>query len=115
MPTISRRDFLKAASGVSAAVAAGIVYSAEEQMRKPNLLIIQTDEHNFRTLGCYRRTLSPEQAFVWGKDAVVETPNIDWIAENGALCTRFYASTPVCSPSRIVIEPFTRTRGIPSG
>ncbi len=24
--------------------------------RKPNLLIIQTDEHNFRTLGCYRDT-----------------------------------------------------------
>ena len=27
---------------------------------KPNLLVIHTDEHNFRTLGCYRDTLSPE-------------------------------------------------------
>ena len=27
-------------------------------------------------------------------------PHIDWIAENGALCTKFYATTPVCSPSR---------------
>jgi hypothetical protein len=26
---------------------------------KPNVLIIQTDEHNFRTLGCYRKLLPP--------------------------------------------------------
>ncbi len=65
----------------------------------PNLLIIHTDEHNFRTLGCYRETLSTDQALMWG-DSVVETPNIDWIAHNGALCTSFYATTPVCSPSR---------------
>ena len=64
----------------------------------PNLLIIQTDEHNFRTLGCYRDTLPPlgcyralmtdDQAFVWGK-AVVTTPNIDWLANGGAICTSF--------------------------
>ena len=52
-----------------------------------NLLIISTDEHHFSTLGCYGGT-------------AVETPNIDWIAKNGALCTSFYATTPVCSPSR---------------
>ena len=44
--------------------------------RRPNLLIIQTDEHNFRTLGCYRRLLSKEQALMWGPQAIVETPNI---------------------------------------
>ncbi len=67
---------------------------------RPNLLIIHTDEHNFRTLGCYRKLLPGEQAFMWGKDAVVTTPNIDWIADGGAICTSFYATTPVCSPSR---------------
>ena len=36
---------------------------------------------------------------MWGK-AVVETPHIDRLAKEGALCTRFYATTPVCSPSR---------------
>ena len=69
-------------------------------VNRPNLLIIQTDEHNFRTLGCYRETLSSEQAFMWGKDSFVETPHIDWLAHNGALATKFYAATPVCSPSR---------------
>jgi len=52
---------------------------------RPNLLIIQTDEHNFRTLGCYG-----------GK--IVKTPNIDFLAAGGAMCTKFYATTPVCSP-----------------
>lgn len=76
--------------------------SALDQKRhqKPNLLIIHTDEHNFRTLGCYRELLSEEQAFVWGEGLNVETPNIDWLAHNGVLFTKCYASTPVCSPSR---------------
>jgi len=67
-----------------------------------NLLVVMTDEHNFRTLGCYRDTLSPQQALMWGP-AVVETPNIDWLAEQGAICTSFYATTPVCSPSRAAL------------
>ena len=50
-------------------------------------MIIHTDEHNFRTLGCYG-----------GK--IVKTPNIDLLAAGGAMCTKFYATTPVCSPSR---------------
>ncbi len=87
--------------GVSAACGigrhSGVVCG--DRAATPNLLIIHTDEHNFRTLGSYRDTLPPEQAFVWG-DAVVETPNIDWIAHNGALSTSFYATTPTCSPSR---------------
>lgn len=74
--------------------------SAVAEQEKPyNLLVIMTDEHNFRTLGCYRELMSPSQAFMWGK-AVVETPNIDWIGKHGAICTSFYATTPVCSPSR---------------
>ena len=43
--------------------------SAAEKM---NLLVIETDEHHFSTLGCYG-----------GK--IVGTPNIDWLAKNGAL------------------------------
>ena len=52
-----------------------------------NVLVIQTDEHHFKTLGCYG-----------GK--IVSTPNIDWIAKNGAIATSFYATTPVCSRAK---------------
>ncbi|UCD51107.1 MAG: sulfatase [Phycisphaerales bacterium] len=93
-----RRDFLRWTAGAAASLTAPLGV-ADPDTRPVNLLIIQTDEHNFRTLGCYRRLLPPEQALMWGP-AVVETPNIDWLAEQGAICTRFYATTPVCSPSR---------------
>lgn len=55
-----------------------------------NLLIIQTDEHHFSTLGCYGGT-------------IVGTPHIDSIAAAGVRCTSFYATTPVCSPSRAAL------------
>ena len=48
----------------------------------PNVIIIQTDEHNLRTLGCYRKHMSEDQAFIWGKDVMVETPHIDSLAKD---------------------------------
>ncbi|MEM1295153.1 MAG: sulfatase [Verrucomicrobiota bacterium] len=95
---MQRRDFLQTSSAVATASAAAPVLA--QGASKPNLLIIHCDELNFRTLGCYRETLAPEQAFMWGTESVVETPHIDSIAKEGVLCTKFYAATPVCSPSR---------------
>jgi len=66
---------------------------------KPNVIVIMTDEHNFRTLGAYRKLMSKEQGEMWGP-TVVETPNIDWLAQNGAIATSFYSSAPVCTPAR---------------
>jgi len=77
-----------------------VQFGYAQQQRKPNLVIIHTDEHNLRTIGAYRETMSDEQAFMWGKDAVVNTPNIDKLAENGVICTNWYAPSPVCTPSR---------------
>ena len=77
-----------------------LINACQQKAQKPNLLVIHTDEHNFRTLGCYRETLPKERSFIWGENIKVETPNIDYLAEHGALCTSFYAATPVCSPSR---------------
>ncbi|MFI3321485.1 MAG: sulfatase-like hydrolase/transferase [Rikenellaceae bacterium] len=67
---------------------------------KPNLLIIHTDEHNFRTLGCYRNLMDENQAFIWGKNVALNTPNIDRIADEGAIYTKYYATSPVSTPSR---------------
>jgi arylsulfatase A-like enzyme len=81
-----------------------------------NLLIIQTDEHNFRTLGCYRAQLPADQAFIWGENAIVETPHIDALAARGALCTSFYATSPVCTPSRasLVSGRYPHNTGAPT-
>ena len=90
--TTNRRDFLRQSGAGLLAMTAGSTArgAALADGKKPNLLIVHTDEHHFNTLGCYGGRM-------------VETPNIDWIAENGALATSFYATTPVCSPSRAAL------------
>ena len=95
---MKRRDFLKV-TGTAAAVSIGHEAFAKTLEDGPNLLVIHTDEQNFRTLGCYRDLMPEDRALMWGP-TVCETPNIDWLANNGAVATRFYATTPVCSPSR---------------
>lgn len=89
-------DSLYSFLGIATACVVGTVQAEE----KPNVLIIHTDEQNFRTLGCYRALMTETGAEIWGEDIVVETPHIDYLAENGVLCNRFYATTPVSSPSR---------------
>ncbi|WP_299664858.1 sulfatase-like hydrolase/transferase [uncultured Polaribacter sp.] len=68
----------------------------------PNVLVIMTDQLNPRVLGCY------------GGD--VKTPNIDELAEDGAMFTAGYCSTPYCSPSRasLVTGKYTHNHGIAS-
>lgn len=81
-----------------------------------NVLLIITDEHNFRTLGCYREWLPREQAEMWGLGAVVETPHLDGLAKDGVLCTRAYATSPVCSPCRaaMITGRYPQATGVPT-
>ena len=55
--------------------------------RKPNLLFLMTDQQRFDTL----------QAT--GNDRM-HTPNLDGLAETGALFGRCFSQAPVCVPSR---------------
>ena len=86
-----------------------------EKGDKPNLIIIHTDEHNFRTLSCYQELMSEDQAFVWGKGNNSTTPNIDKIAKQGAIATSYYNSSPVCTPSRasLVTGLYPQATGAP--
>ncbi|MDP3069399.1 MAG: sulfatase [Opitutaceae bacterium] len=83
-----------------ATLLAPLSFSNAAEKPRLNLVVIQTDEHSFRTLGCYRALLPEDQAFVWGPGVKVDTPHLDWIAQHGAIATRFYATSPVCTPSR---------------
>lgn len=56
-------------------------------MDRPNVLWICTDQHHYRALSC-------------ANHAVVDTPNIDRIAEEGVQFTDAYCPAPVCGPSR---------------
>ncbi|WP_452229127.1 MULTISPECIES: sulfatase family protein [unclassified Lacinutrix] len=83
--------------------------------KKPNIIIIHTDEHNFRTISAYQKLLSEEQAFVWGKGNNTTTPNIDKLASQGAISTSYYAASPVCTPSRasLVTGLYPQATGAP--
>ncbi len=95
---MSRRRSARGVFGAAVLLCAATAGAAPEP--RPNLVIIHTDELNFRTLGCYRARLPREHAFVWGEGVAVATPHIDALAQRGALCDRFYAASPVCTPSR---------------
>lgn len=95
---MKRRNFMEL-TGASLALSA-FGASAVSKVRKPyNVLIIHTDEHNFRTLGCYRQVLPEKEALMWGKP-VVETPHIDSIADRGLTADAYYCASPICGPSR---------------
>ena len=66
---------------MSTAWASRLVHSQKD----PNLIVIMTDEQNFRTIGAYRKLMNESQAFPWGKKVFVETPNIDKLARQGML------------------------------
>ncbi len=68
--------------------------------KKPNVVIVQVDEHSFRTIGAYRNLLTKEQAEMWGEGNVVKTPHLDKLAANGVLCSQVYSNCPQSSPSR---------------
>ncbi len=59
-------------------------------MTPTNLLIICSDEHNKRFLGCY------------GHD-IVQTPNLDRLAAMGTRFTNAYTPSPICMPARAAL------------
>ena len=64
---------------------------AESAAGRPNILFIYTDDHSYRTVGCY------PQAFPW-----VRTPNIDRLAREGMRFESAYIGT-WCMPSRATL------------
>lgn len=57
------------------------------RVRPANLLIIMSDEHSRRVLGCYG-------------NKIVKTPNLDALAARGTRFTDAYCNSPICVPSR---------------
>ncbi len=58
-------------------------------MKKPNIIIIQTESHDGRVLGCLGH-LAMEDA----------TPNLDRLAAEGTVFENHYCNSPLCCPSR---------------
>ena len=88
----TRRDFLKAAGLGVASIAlprslnAGT--SGIRNAKRPNIIVIMSDEHNASVTGCY------------GND-IVSTPNLDKLAAAGSTFDACYCNSPLCVPSRL--------------
>ena len=61
-------------------------------MDRPNILFLLSDEHSFRFMG----HVSPEE----GGESV-ETPALDGLANHGVRFTNAYCQMPLCTPSRL--------------
>lgn len=61
---------------------------ADTPARKPNVLVIYSDDHGWADLG------------MQGVDKEIRTPHLDQFTRDGILFTRGYVSAPQCVPSR---------------
>ena len=84
---MNRRKFLKL-SAVSVGVLTASSYAQGRKLdKRPNVLVIHTDQQSAWTIGAYGGTL-------------VETPHIDSLAKQGAIFTNFFTNSALCTPSR---------------
>lgn len=89
----NRREFLRttalAAVGLSTRRLARCAEVAAAG--RPDIVLFISDDHGVADSGAYG-------------DRVVRTPNIDRLAARGMLFTRAFAASPLCTPSRCVLE-----------
>ncbi len=69
---------------------ASMVSDKSKSQKKPNILIILTDDLGYGDISCY------------GQKSY-QTPKIDKLADEGVSCTSFYVPTPYCAPSRATL------------
>ena len=62
----------------------------KEDVEKPNILFIMSDDHAYQAISAYDNRL-------------IQTPNIDRIADEGMLFTNASVTNSICAPSRAVI------------
>jgi len=81
---LTRRSFLGTLGGLGLA---GQPYGQQATRKRPNVVIILSDDQGYGDVGCYG-----------AEDAL--TPNLDSLAAGGVRLTDFYANAPMCSPTR---------------
>jgi len=62
----------------------------EKPVEQPNILFIMTDDHSFQTISAY-------------SDKLIETPNLDRIADEGVIFTNGFVGNSICAPSRATL------------
>jgi len=86
-----RRDFIKT-TGLGAATLTfpGLLSSCAKSGQRPNILFIMSDDHAEQAISCYGSQL-------------INTPNIDRIANEGVLFKNSFVTNSICAPSRATL------------
>ena len=72
---------------VAATLATPSAGQATTDSKRPNIVLIVSDDQGFGDLGCYG-------------SSVIHTPHLDRLARDGVRLTNFYVTSPACTPSR---------------
>lgn len=73
----------------------------EVENKRPNILFIMTDDHTTKAMSCY-------------DDGLIQTPNLDKIADEGVRFENCYVTNGICAPSRaaILTGKFSHLNGV---
>jgi arylsulfatase A-like enzyme len=85
---VSRRAVLQAAVGTAALTWIADKGIAQQRTAQPNIVFIMADDLGYADLGCYGH---PQ----------IRTPHLDALAARGVRMLHSYASSPVCSATRV--------------
>jgi len=93
---VSRRSLLLGGASLAASSLFGRSWA-----KRPNIILILTDDQARWACGAYG-------------NQDIHTPNMDFLAENGALVEHCFVPTPVCSPSRasLLLSTYAQRHGI---
>ncbi len=94
---LNRRQFLGASSALLPAAAS---MPGQTSARPPNIVFLMTDNHRWDLLGCEG-------------NEIIQTPNIDRLAERGTRFTNTFCTTSICAATRasILTGDFRREHG----
>ena len=62
----------------------------DKNSSRPNILFIMSDDHAYQAISAY-------------DDRLIQTPNIDRLAKQGALFSNSCVTNSICAPSRAII------------
>ncbi len=85
---MNRRTFLKSMGAIAATACMPSAGRATAKAKKPNVIIILSDDAGYADFGVTGNKLVP-------------TPHIDRLAHNGVICSQGYVTGSTCTPSRM--------------
>src|SRR6266705_1636101 len=75
---------------VATALLPADISAQRQRSGRPNIIFIMTDDHAAHAIGAYGSRVN-------------KTPNLDRLAQEGALLTNVFATNSICTPSRAAI------------